>query len=162
MPVMKAADIAYGRLRAPDLDRAEAFLVDFGMVRSARTPTALYMRGTDEAHHLHVTELGEPGHVGLAYTAPDEESLHRLARVPGASPVEAIDEPGGGKRVRLKDPDGYQIEVVHGIATLPKLDVARQPTNHGAARVRKGNLMRLARGPAHVKRIGHGVIMTTQ
>jgi hypothetical protein len=36
MPVVKVSDIAYGWLRAPDLDRMEAFLLDFGMVRAER------------------------------------------------------------------------------------------------------------------------------
>jgi hypothetical protein len=58
------------------------------------------MRGTDPAHHIHVTEKGEPGFVGLAYYAPSLDDLKRLAKTPGASAVEAIDEPGGGKRVR--------------------------------------------------------------
>src|SRR2546430_15080013 len=47
MPVMKAFDLAYGRLRSPDLDKQEEFLTDFGMVRADRTKNALYMRGTD-------------------------------------------------------------------------------------------------------------------
>ena len=60
MPVIKAVDLAYGRLRSPDLDKQEEFLTAFGMVRADRTKNALYMRGTDAPHHLHVTELGEP------------------------------------------------------------------------------------------------------
>ena len=64
MALIKVTDLAYGRLRAPDLDAAEEFLTNFGMSRAARTPTALYMRGTDPAHHIHVTEKGEPGFVG--------------------------------------------------------------------------------------------------
>jgi catechol 2,3-dioxygenase-like lactoylglutathione lyase family enzyme len=161
MPVVKVADIAFGRLRAPDLDRMEEFLVDFGMVRAARTARALYMRGTDEPHHIHVTELGEPAFVGLAWHAASEEDLHRLARLPGASPVEAIDEPGGGKRVRLKEPNGYQIEVIYGMERLPKIPVPRQPLNTGSDGLRRrGELMRIKRGPSHVKRIGHGVMGT--
>ena len=109
MPWIKATDIAYGRFRAPDLDVMEEFLTRFGLVRSERTPTALYMRGTDPPHHIHITERGEPKVVGLAYYAPSEDDLARLAKAPGASAVENIDEPGGGKRVRLKEPNGYQI-----------------------------------------------------
>ena len=60
MPSIKAKDVAFGRLAAPDLDQMEEFLTDFGMVRSARTPTALYMRGTGADGFLHVTHLGEP------------------------------------------------------------------------------------------------------
>lgn len=161
MPGIKVTDLAFGRLRAPDLDAMEAFLGDFGMVRAARTSRALYMRGTDPAHHIHVTELGEPAFVGLAWYAASEEDLHRLAKTPGASAVEAIDEPGGGKRVRLKEPNGYQIEVVHGIETLEPIRVPRQALNTGGeALKRAGELMRLKRGPAHVKRIGHGVMGT--
>jgi hypothetical protein len=100
MPHIKVNDIAYGRLRAPDLDVAEEFLTRFGLIRAERTANALYMRGTDPAHHLHVTEKGEPKFVGLAYYAESEDDLKRLAKAPGATAVEAIDEPGGGKRVR--------------------------------------------------------------
>src|SRR5687767_11095800 len=107
MPAIKVTDLAYGRLRAPDLDQMEEFLTHFGMVRAARTTNALYMRGTDPAHHIHVTEKADSAaFVGLAYYAPSLEDLERLAKTPGASPVESIDEPGGGKRVRLREPNG--------------------------------------------------------
>jgi hypothetical protein len=95
-PLIKVTDLAYGRLRSPDLDLAEEFLTQFGMVRAERTPSALYMRGTDPAHHIHVTEKGEPGFVGLAYYAPSLDELKRLAKNPGASAVESIDEPAAG------------------------------------------------------------------
>src|SRR5207302_5705850 len=108
MPVIKAADLAYGRLRSPDLDKQEEFLPAFGMVRADRTPQALYMRGTDSPQHLHVTELGEPKYVGIAFHAASVDDLDKLSRAAGASKIEEIDEPGGGKRVRLTDPDGFQ------------------------------------------------------
>lgn len=162
MPVAKVTDIAFGRLQSPDLDLAEEFLTDFGFVRAERTPSALYMRGTDAAHHLHVTHLGEPKFIGFAFYARNEEDLERLARVEGASLVEATDEPGGGKRVRLKDPHGFQIEIVHGIASLPPLPVRRNVLNWGPEKYRRaGELTRLPSGPAQVKRMGHAVIATT-
>ena len=161
MPLIKVTDVAYGRLRAPDLDAMEEFLTDFGMVRSARTAGALYMRGTDPPHHIHVTEKGDPAFVGLAWHAASEEDLHRIAKAPGASSVESIDEPGGGRRVRLREPNGYQIEVVHGIERLAPIEVRRQAVNNGAEMLkRKGELFRLGRGPSRVKRIGHGVMAT--
>src|SRR6266545_2460150 len=155
MAWIKATDIAYGRLRAPDLDVMEEFLTRFGMVRAERTNTALYMRGSDPAHHIHVTEKGEPKFVGFAYYAASEDDLGRLARTPGASAVEEIDEPGGGKRVRLTEPNGYQIEVVHGIAPVAPIAIKpRQKLNTGEhPLLRAGELMRLPKGPSHVKRI---------
>ncbi len=159
MSVIKVTDFAYGRLRAPDLDVMEEFLTHFGMSRAERTQNALYMRGTDPAHHIHVTEKGDAAFVGLAYYAASEDDLKRVAQAPGASEVEAIDEPGGGKRVRLQEPNGYQIEVVYGIQPLEPIKVERDPMNTGSEPLRRaGVLMRLPQSPAPIKRIGHGVM----
>jgi len=165
MPVVKVTDLAYGRLRSPDLDKQEEFLTAFGMVRADRTKNALYMRGTDAPHHIHVTELGEPKYIGIAFHAGSEEDLDKLSRVQGASKVEAIDEPGGGKRVRLTDPDGFQVEVVHGMAMLPKIPVNRPKVNYGEDKTQRRNALYykgVERGPSHVKRIGHFVVHTPQ
>jgi catechol 2,3-dioxygenase-like lactoylglutathione lyase family enzyme len=162
MPVIKVRDIAFGRLQSPDLDLAEEFLTDFGMVRAARTNDTLYMRGTDPAAYLHVTQLGEPKFLGMAFTAARAEDLDRLTKVEGASKIEALDGPGGGQRVRLRDPHGFAIEVVHGIADAEPLPVRRNVVNFGTEKFRRaGELTRLAAGPAQVKRMGHGVIATT-
>ncbi len=162
MAVIKVTDIAWGRLRSPDLDAQEEFLKRFGLIKTERTKDALYMRGTDPTHHIHITEKGEPKFVGFAYYAASEDDLKRLAKTPGASAVEEIDEPGGGKRVRLTEPNGYQIEVVHGVAPVAPIAVRpRQKLNTGESPLqRAGELMRLPKGPSHVKRIGHGVLMT--
>jgi hypothetical protein len=89
MPIVKVADLAFARLQSPDLDLAEQFLLDFGMVRVERTPDALYMRGTGPTHHIHVTHLGPPRFIGLAFQAQSEDDLARLARVP-ISPEEGL------------------------------------------------------------------------
>ena len=86
MSWVKVTDIAYGRLRAPDLDVMEEFLTRFGMRRTERTNSALYMRGTDPYHHIHVTEKGSDSKfVGLAYYVDSEDDLKRLAKAPGAT-----------------------------------------------------------------------------
>jgi catechol 2,3-dioxygenase-like lactoylglutathione lyase family enzyme len=154
-------DIAYGRLRSPDLDVQEQFLTDFGMRRVARTPTALYMRGTDPAQYLHVTEKGDAAFLGLGWYAKSENDLKVLARMPGASGIEHIDAPGGGKLVRLQDPNGYSVEVVHGIEQPQAIQVTPRPLNSGYQPLnRAGMLMRVEVAPAAVKRIAHGVIFT--
>lgn len=158
--MIKVPDLAYVRFRAPDLDRAEAFLTDFGLTRAARTDDTLYMRGTDGQHHLHVTERGEAGFAGVGLRAASAADLETIARAPGASPVEAIDEPGGGRRVRLTDPNGIALEVVHGIETVPPVIVpARNPLNTGDRRGRCGERQSVTAGAAHVKRLGHFVLL---
>jgi catechol 2,3-dioxygenase-like lactoylglutathione lyase family enzyme len=160
---IKILDIAYPRLRVPDLDLAEQFLTDFGMVRADRTANALYMRGTGPAHHIHVTEKGDQGFVGLAYYARSEEDLHKVAASPDAiSGVLALDEPGGGRRVLLKEPNnGFIVEIVFGIEVLPELPVTYKAPSWDAEVLRTiGNAARLRFGPAHIRRISHGVLAT--
>ena len=153
-------DLAYVRCRAPNLDQAEAFLTAFGLVRSARTSSALYMRGTDSDHHVHITEVGDPAFVGVGLRAAHADDLATMARAPGAGALESIDEPGGGARVRLTDPNGIQIEVVHGIEPVPPLPVpSRASFNRAAERARQGARQSVEPGPAHVKRLGHFVLL---
>ncbi len=159
MPVIKVRDIAYGRLRSPDLDVQEEFLTDFGMIRAERTATALYMRGTDPARTIHITEKGDPGFIGLAWAVADEADLKKIAAHPGASGIESRDEPGGGKRVRLTEPNGYCIEIVHGIEPIAPIPVTRQAINSGTQPLaRAGEVIRFHQGPSGVKRIGHAVL----
>jgi len=153
MSIIKVADLAYARLQSPSLDQAEEFLSAFGMVRVERTSKALHMRGTGPAHHIHVTHLGPPRFIGLAFQAQSEEDLERIARAPCADGVETLDEPGGGKRVRITDPDGYQMEVLWGQQRHTELPL------RGATR-KAGELLRMAAGPSQVKRLGHAVLMT--
>ena len=53
-------NLVFVRMSAPDLDEAECFLKAFGMIPSARTNSAICIRRTDSAHHIYITELGEP------------------------------------------------------------------------------------------------------
>lgn len=160
--MIKVEDITFGRLQSPDLDVAEEFLTDFGMVRAERTNDTLYMRGTDPDPFIHVTHLGEPKFIGLAFRARSEEDLSIISKAEGASGIEDLDAPGGGKRVRLTDPHGYQVEVVWGRDTVEEIEVPRFPVNTSENKDRRaGELTRIAAGPSHVKRLGHAVIMTT-
>jgi catechol 2,3-dioxygenase-like lactoylglutathione lyase family enzyme len=118
------------------------------------------MRGSDPQHHLHITELGPPAFVGVGLQAASVADLDVLARAPGASAVEDIDEPGGGRRVRLTDPNGIAVEVVHGIAAVPPLpSPVPRAVNIGTERRRLGAPQHVDRGPAHVKRLGHFVLL---
>ncbi len=160
--MIKVHDIAYVRFNAPDLDVMEKFGTDFGLVVAAREGDTLYMRGTDPQPYCHVTHLGEPGFAGLAFEAASADDLEGAAELEGASPVEELKAPGGGRRVRFTDPDGFPVEVVHGRARVDALEVpAAAPLNRGSTRVRKGDLQRVPAGPARVKRLGHAVLKTS-
>lgn len=160
--MIKVEDIVYVRFRAPDLDQMEAFLSDFGMVRSERTATKLYMRGTGPDPVVHVTELGaEPGFIGFALQAANEEDLALVANAHGVD-IEERTEPGGGKRVLVRDPDGFPIEVIWGLDRLDVMDVQEiLPLNERLNKPRLGEVKRMAPGASHVHRLGHCVINVT-
>ncbi|MGE0742633.1 MAG: VOC family protein [Hyphomonadaceae bacterium] len=153
----KATDIAYVRFTAPDLDLMEAFLTDFGLARAARTDGALYMKGLDGAPFAHVTEKGEPGFAGFGFELEDSAALEALAAA-ADRPIEDINEPGGGRIVRLTDPDGFRVDAVvrsHGPQTKPQ---TRAALNDGRASPRLNSVSRVPGGPAQVVRLGHAVL----
>lgn len=157
--MIKVKDLAYVRFSAPDLDRMERFATDFGLVVTSRTDDRLYARGTDPSPYVHVTERGEAGFRGMAFEAGSAADLASAAKLDGASPVEKIDAPGGGQRVRFTDPDGFAVEVVHGREEPSALPPRRAAAfNLGGDRGRLGKLQRVASGPSSVKRLGHAVV----
>ena len=161
MPLVKATDIAFARLQVPDMDIAEQFLLDFGLQRAERTATALYMRGTDPDPFIYVAHLGDaPRFLSSAWHVASEDDLKAAARVPGASPIENLDEPGGGRRVRLTDPIGYTVELVHGRQPVAAIPVEPVALNFGWDGLRRKTLQRFDARPSIVKKIAH-VVLTT-
>jgi catechol 2,3-dioxygenase-like lactoylglutathione lyase family enzyme len=158
--IIQVTDVAFPRFQAPDLEEMERFLQRFGMQRAARTDDALYMRGTDPAHHAHVTHRGPAAFLGLAFAAASRDDLEALARATGSA-VASLDEPGGGSAVHLIDPDGRRVDVVWGIERTAPLELRPHPAmNSGAERRRIGTLQRVQAGPSQVKRFGHAALKT--
>jgi len=160
--VIAARDLAHVRFSAPDLDLMEVFLTDFGLVRAHRTPHALYMRGLGDRSFVHVTPLGEPSFIGLAFMMREVADLEILSEFEGASSIEDMNEPGAGKRVRFIDPDGFQVEAIagqEGIDSLAFPDAL--PVNNARAKQRLGAPVRSQVAPAHVTRLGHCVLNVT-
>ena len=160
MSVVTVSELAYVRLQAPDLDVAEGFLHDFGLVRATRTESALFMRATDAGTYCHITELGPARLLGFAFHVDSADDLERLARVKNASAIEDSSDPAGGRRVRLLDPNGFTVEALYGAERLAALDVvAPPPLNSAENRLRRvGVPFRRPPGAARVKRLGHVVI----
>ncbi|MEP0070142.1 VOC family protein [Pyruvatibacter sp.] len=156
---IRVSDVAFVRFQAPDLDQMETFLSDFGLVRASRTDDALYMRGAGSDPFVHVTHKGDAGFAGIAFLADSVADLEILAAMEGASPVEDITEPGGGKRVRFVDPNGHKVEVVADRELVPALPVRRNtPDNKATDSQRVDVPLRSGEGPAQVMRLGHCVL----
>lgn len=157
MSLIRIEDIAHVRYAAPDLGAMRAFLDDFGM-SCFEHGGRLYAKGTDGRPFLHVTQPGAAKFLAVGLRAATVEDLGKLAAAEGLA-VEDLDEPGGGKVVRLTDPDGYGVEVVAGQAKAEAAPLpADLPRNTAAAKPRFRASVRLDPAPAHVKRIGHAVL----
>jgi catechol-2,3-dioxygenase len=157
MSVIRIEDIAHVRFAAPDLAAMRSFLEDFGLSCSVQGGR-LYGSATDGRPFVHVTETGPAQFIAVGFRAGSLEDLATLARHEGV-PLEDLAEPGGGKIVRLVDPDGYGVEVVAGQETRSaNMPVADLPHNTAAAHPRFRAAIRLDAAPAHVHRIGHAVL----
>lgn len=156
-PVIRVEDIAHVRFAAPDLAAMADFLADFGLT-AFRHGDRLYARGMNGAPFLHATEAGPPRFIGLGLRAASVDDLARLAAAEGAA-IEPLDAPGGGKVVRLTDPDGNLVEVVAGQHWDAATAIAPEPPVNSAADFNRARqAVRTTPGPSHVFRLGHCVL----
>ncbi len=148
-------DIMYVRYQAPDLDRMEQFLVDFGLHRAHRTQTTLYMRSRGSMPYAHVTDLGPERSMAFGLLANSVADLETLADECGAK-VERNTEPAGGYIVRLTDPSGFDIHVLAEVEMVEPMPM-REPFagNRGNQRNRLGSVTRVVAQPSNVFRLGH-------
>ena len=144
-PLVKVAGLAWLEFEKPDLDRAERFGTDFGFTVADRTPDTLLLRGRQaDAACLVVRRGPRPRFVGPAFQAAARDDLDRLARGMDGT----VTAHWGGHTVRLRDPSGYPVRVVHGVPDLPALPGrAPLPLNFGSGPARVNATQRPARRP---------------
>jgi catechol 2,3-dioxygenase-like lactoylglutathione lyase family enzyme len=159
-PTTRATALAYLIFERPDLDKAERFLTDFGLRRSARNDDTLYMRGTDTAPFCYVVRRAEkPGFAGFGLRVETREDLQALSRLDGASGIEPMNCPGGGWRVRLTDPSGFRVDAVQGqtmVEALPHRAMLRFNSSDAVERI--NGTQRPPVAPPEVVRLGHVVL----
>ncbi len=130
---------------------------DFGFVLCGREADALYYRGVESGGCCYVAHLGEPEFVAGGFEVADLAALDEAARtIAGASAVLPLPGPQGGRHVRLRDPDGFRIDLVAGRTPLEPLEETHAPRlNYGARKQRFGEFQRFERRPARVRKLGH-------
>lgn len=155
--VSRARGLSHVSFRLPDLDRARAFLTDFGLVEIDHPADALFMTG-GAAPFVYRAVEGPAAFDGFGFTLASVEELGRLAAAAGAE-VEPLAAPGGGRCVTLADPDGYRIEAVAGQRPtgVARADIGHR-WNSVARQGRVGTAKRVAARAAQVERLGHIVL----
>ena len=166
-PLVKVIDTAYIAFQVPDLQRQKAFLADFGMVAAQGEAqgdgASLYMRGYGTAPYIYVAHKGsEPGFLGAGFLLACEADLQRVAQDTGR-PMEALDGPGGGQRVRLRDPDGFFVDLIWGRQQVAPLTTRSEglPVNLPDTKNRVNRALRTPLEPSPVQRFGHYVLMVS-
>lgn len=160
-PTVKARALSHLVFERPDLQRAERFLVDFGLQPAGRSEDVLFMRGTGPSPYCYrVHRAARPRFRGFGLVVESRADLERLAaRVPGAGEIQPVSFPGGGFMLELTDPSGFKVEVVAGQAPVAELP-HRGPIHFSLVgdRRRVNQTQRPAVLPPEVLRLGHVVI----
>lgn len=162
--MVKVQDIFHVVIGAPDLDKHEEFLTDFGMDLVSESAGRRYFRGAGSYPYVHVSEEGEPGIKAVAFMVASAAELEEAAGIAGAGAVEDMDTPGGGRRVRLTMPDGFGVEVWHGVEPVDELPMPELVRlNHAREKNRPNELQRpdQTRGRSTILRLGHCVFKVT-
>ncbi|HYZ80503.1 MAG TPA: 3,4-dihydroxyphenylacetate 2,3-dioxygenase [Solirubrobacteraceae bacterium] len=125
-PATPAFDImraAFVELQVVDLAASEHFYAELlGMIVSARTDDAIFLRGWEERQHHSLILRRAPSAAAsrLGFRVRNEDDLDRLHALAGARDLTVrwsdpgID-PGMGRSLRIWDPFGYPLEFFHAI-----------------------------------------------
>lgn len=162
MSVVKVVDLAYVRVRAPDLERARRFLTDFGLIALETTGAPLSFRGLGPEREILIVESGERGLAAIGFAAAQRDDLDCFAQAANGRVAERSG-PGGGWKAIAHDPDGNRVELVWGIEPVEPVSIDHPPPNDSSDRHRRcGHARRPRQGPSHVLRLGHVVLTTPQ
>jgi len=159
-PTVKAQALTHLIFERPDLEKAEAFLTDFGLIIAKRTQDCLYFRGTAGAAYVYrVQRAATARFVGFGLAVASSAELESLATLPGASTVTDSEHPGGGRYVSMVDPSGFLVEVMHGQCVVEELEHREALRFNAIDKLPRINAtQRPPIAPAEVVRLGHLVL----
>ncbi|RBP47192.1 VOC family protein [Arenicella xantha] len=146
------------RFKVKDLAQLKEFALDFGLIPVEETSERLVMRALGGDTGVYIAEQAEQdGLVGFAFEVENRDDLDFAVNELGATAVAELDLPCGGHYVTLIDPDGNQVDLIHGVARIPEGELeAELLINTPANKVRFGkNQTTRNFGPARLWRIGH-------
>src|ERR1700741_3412068 len=114
-PTVRADAIANVTFERRDVSTMARFLDDFGFLPSrVDGERAHYFRGYGNTPYLvKIVPAARDAFVGFALVARHARDLEALANAEGKD-IGSVDAPGGGSSVRLVDPDGNHVDLVHG------------------------------------------------
>ena len=159
MTKIKILRITHVHYRHPDLEKADAFLLDFGLEPVERLNDRIYYRGFGPDPYCYLAEISKSGQRefgGGAWLVESYGDLERASKLPGASVVTAAEGPGGGSAVTLQDPNGQAVKLIHGQEEVVASDrPSKIQTNTPLEKNREGSFHRFQPGTSKVYKVGH-------
>ena len=156
-PIIRVTGLSYIAFSVPDLGKTREFLVDFGLAPVDHVGSdALYMTGRSTPF-LYKAVAGEAKFLSYGFAAENLDVLEQLASATGCA-SQALEAPGGGRYVRLCDPDGYLVDIVAGQDHTALAHPDGEVWNSLGQRVRVSVAKRVVQKPAHVSHIAHCVL----
>ncbi len=129
-PITRADALAYVVLERRDVATQARFLHDFGFTAVEHSGPNVYFRGFGEQPYcVELIPSERDAFVGFGLVAVESGDLDRLGAAHGLAPA-ANSKPGGGRVLRLVDPNGYRVDLVHGF-TPAKAHVPRSAIDNG-------------------------------
>lgn len=163
--LQKATQLAFLRFDKADLNEAQRFWTDFGLITVSRTADKLVMRGAGAAPAiLMATKAKVSRYVGAAFVVPPDTDFEGLQRDSGARPLAAHVVPGGARGVSLLDPDGNEVWLITDWGTVDPLPLRepKHPNMNALGQTPRVNAtVRTDIEAATVGRLGHVVMQTT-
>lgn len=158
--MVKPIEIAQVTYAVPDLAVMEKFMTDFGLTCVNKTDEVLYMRGSGEQHHIHVSYRAEKQHfIGASIEVSCLQDLNELAKLEGSSAVQASSEQGGGYEVVMIMPDGFEIKAIWG--RDKHADITERKAfdlNNATSKPRLNESIRVKCKPCQAIKLGHFVL----
>jgi hypothetical protein len=158
-PIVRADRLMNVSFLRIDTEAMGRYLVDFGFVVASKLDDTTYYRGYGlDAWLVSVTKSDRDAFIGFSMAASSREDLERLAAQTGAA-IEPDERPGGGSRIRLIDPNGTPVDLIHGSAAADPLPtrLSEVPFNTPLKKRRVNETVRPPLVPAPIFKLGHVV-----
>lgn len=146
------------KFKVKDLAALKVFAEDFGLIPMEENSERLVMKTLGGDTGVYVAEKADQdAFVGFAFEVNERSDLDSAVENLGATAVADLDLPCGGQYVTLTDPDGNQIELIHGVSRLEEGELEPDlllNTPNKKIRFSQNQTPRNF-GPAKLWRIGH-------
>ncbi|KAL3481709.1 Glyoxalase/Bleomycin resistance protein/Dihydroxybiphenyl dioxygenase [Aspergillus californicus] len=164
-PKIRTLRLSHVHYQHPDLDKAEQFLLDFGLTIVSKKGEKVFFQGYGIQPYCYVAERSPDGKrhfKGGYWVVETAEDLHSATLLDNATEIRENTGPGGGQVVEVQDPNGYVVGFVYGQALKSSsgagenhLEKTSPVSNKALSKKRVGGVRRFTQGPSPVHKLGH-------